>query len=438
MVQGSSSDAARRARIDDCAAQARALAGLTRELDRIEDTKGVGAAYYAKLDQCTQARHALGDALRGFLRDGDREALCRLRGRTREDAATARALDQALGDDLAQLVDARQVRHELFAVPVMLPRGFASTPLSETIREALAQAWLRLNEGRDHDEDEVRITVMKTLFAPGRIERLDEVEVFAWLGACAAADEDGSEDEDGKEDDDGGGARDLRAGGGADADDADDADEDDEDDDPPIEHWDETPMALRYIVIHVATPPEWLDDDEAMPADDLRPYLPNFADLPKNHLDWSADARRALSRITRGHINVGFPDDLRAVRVSGRYFAQFWVARYDLHRQLEAIGAEDDVARIACSLHRRGGGAPAKPRLSMRISLLDDDGDLLAGHETELDGVFTLEAAQPLIGDLALALSIDEQTTVPGLHELPDDAPGRPLFHTASGWRSAS
>ncbi|MFT3803709.1 MAG: hypothetical protein QM766_21165 [Burkholderiaceae bacterium] len=438
-MHGSSSDAARRARIDDCAAQARALAGLTRELDRIEDTKGIGAAYYAKLDQCTQARHALGDALRRFLRDGDREALCRLRERMREDAASARALDQALGDDLAQFVDDRQVRHELFAVPVMLPRGFASTPLSDAIREALAQAWLRLNDGRDHDEDEVRITVMKTLYVPGRIERLDDVEVFAWIDACATADEEGSEDDDGDGDGDAGSGR---AGGGSSSSGSSDGggrgSGDGEADDPQIEHWDETPMALRYIVIHVATPPEWLDDDDAMAADDLRPYLPNFADLPKNHLDWSADARRALSRITRGHINVGFPDDLRAVRVSGRYFAQFWVARYDLHRQLEAIGGEEDVARIACSLHRRSGAAPARPQLSMRISLLDDDGDLLAGHETSLDDVFTLEAAQPLIGDLALALSIDEQTTVPGLHELPDDVPGHPLFHTASGWRSAS
>ncbi len=414
MVHGSPSDAVRSARIDNCVAKARTLATLTRDLDRIEDTKGVGAAYYAKLDQCTQARHTLGDALRVFLRDRDREGLCRLRERTRDDSASARAIEQALGDDLAQYVDANQVRHELFAVPVMLPRGFASTPLSGTIRETLAKAWLRLNDGRDHDEDEVRVTVMRTLFRPGRIERLDEVDVFSWVRARAAGQSD---------DGDGNGAS------------ADDDGDRDEAGDPEIEHWDETPMALRYIVIHVATPPEWLDDDEAMAADDLRPYLPNFADLPKNHLDWSADARKALSSITRGHINVGFPDDLRAARVSGRYFSQFWVIRYALHRQLEAVGAEDDVARIACSLHRRSGPAKAKPSLSMRISLLDDDGDLLAGHETFLDDVFTLEAAQPLIGDLALALSIDEQTTVPGLHELPDDAPGRPLFHTESGWQ---
>lgn len=398
---------------EECVDLCRRQVRLNGELDRIEDEQGIGARYYAKLDELTETREALGRLLRARLERDDIAAIEGLERRLQRDPSLSHALRQTLKDQVDQYLDADAVRHELFLVPLLLPAGLRSTVLDEGVREAIAQAWMALADGRDSDPDDVTVSVDGGLHGAGAVFGLDAPGAFRW-NAHREAPRLAS-------------AADAPVDTGLNAD--------------TCHHWDGDELALRFLAIHVTTEPERLDEDDdadreggggTIPADDLRPYHPNFVDAPASLLTWSATCRKALSRLTRGHLNVGFPDDALAASGSGRYFMQFWLARYGLAAQLQAIGALEDVAELTVSAHA---GADATAPTELRISLLDDDGDLLAGWRIELGDGFEFSTAQPIAADLAKAFGADEITLVPGLSRPPEDASDIPLFHTRSGWR---
>lgn len=195
-------------------------------------------------------------------------------------------------------------------------------------------------------------------------------------------------------------------------------------------------VGLRFMVIQGDRNENWTvpsgrDADEESDDD-----APDDAASANERLlqAWGMEMNDVVSTAFDGPVIFGFPSDFFDARTSGMVLNMTFAARVSLTHQLESRGLFGTETRIFTSMH-------GDPRIGeegiveqIRISLVDNQGNLVAAHIVELNDWFTSDGASDLVVGLLPDFGQGVLHAVDALNDLSEDGDSEPRFYTEAGW----